>query len=170
MSHSKLRWIPKAWIHHILILVPDVMTWNCFLHCWRFVRAIHLLLKNSPHKEPLMGSCHILFFVSVSKQLCKQSYCGNLRPLTLWWRHQMETFSALLAICAGNSPITDDYPTQRPVTRSFVVFFHLCLNKQFSKQSWGWWFETLSRPSWRHCNVTPILFTYTAPCSLLGDG
>ena len=51
-----------------------------------------------------------------------------------WWRHQMETFSALLAPCAGNSP----------VTRSFDVFFDLCLNKQLSKQSWGWWFETQS--------------------------
>ena len=40
-----------------------------------------------------------------------------------WWRHQMETFSALLAICAGNSPVTGEFPSQRPVTRSFDVFF-----------------------------------------------
>ena len=53
-----------------------------------------------------------------------------------WWRHQMETFSALLAICAGNSPVNGEFPTQRPVTRSFDVFFHLRLNKQLSK-SWG---------------------------------
>ena len=65
----------------------------------------------------------------------------------------METFSALLAICAGNSPVTGELPAQRPVTRSFDVFFDLRLNKQLSKQSWGWWFETLSRPLWRHCNV-----------------
>ena len=39
-----------------------------------------------------------------------------------WWRHQMETFPALLAICEGNS--------------------------RLSKQSWGWWFETPSRPLW----------------------
>ena len=38
-----------------------------------------------------------------------------------WWRHQMETFSALLAICAGNSPVTGEFPTQRPVTQSFDV-------------------------------------------------
>ena len=44
-------------------------------------------------------------------------------------------------------------PAQRPVTRSFDVFFDLRLNKRFSKQSWGCWFETLSRPLWRHCNV-----------------
>ena len=35
----------------------------------------------------------------------------------------METFSALLAICVGNSPVTGDFPAQRQVMRSFVVFF-----------------------------------------------
>ena len=64
----------------------------------------------------------------------------------------METFSALLAICAGNSTVTDEFPTQRPVTRSFDVFLDLRLNKRFSKQSGDWWFETLSSPLWRHCN------------------
>ena len=44
----------------------------------------------------------------------------------------METFSALLAICAGNSPVTGELPAQRPVTRSFDVFFDLRLNKQLS--------------------------------------
>ena len=40
-----------------------------------------------------------------------------------WLRHQMEAFSALLAICAGNSPVPGEFPAQRPVTRSFDVFF-----------------------------------------------
>ena len=71
----------------------------------------------------------------------------------LWWRHQMETFSALLAICAGNSPVPGEFPAQRPVTPSFDVCFDLRLNKRLSKQSWGWWFETQSRPLWRHSNV-----------------
>ena len=69
-----------------------------------------------------------------------------------WWRHQMETFSALLALCAGNSPVTSEFPAQRPVTRSFNVFFDLHPNKRLSKQSWGWWFETPSLSLWRHCN------------------
>ena len=69
-----------------------------------------------------------------------------------WWRHQMETCSALLAICAGNSPVPGEFPSQRPVTRSFDVFFDLRVNKGFSKQSRGWWFETLSSSSWRHSN------------------
>ena len=73
-----------------------------------------------------------------------------------WWRHQMETFSALLAICAGNSPVPGEFPAQRPVTRSFDVFFDLRLNKRLSKQSRGWWFGTLSCPLWCYCNVESI--------------
>ena len=70
-----------------------------------------------------------------------------------WWRHQMETFSALLTLCAGNSPVNGDFPAQRPVTRSFDVFFDLHPNKRLSKQSRGSWFKTPSCPWWRHCNV-----------------
>ena len=50
--------------------------------------------------------------------------------------------SALLALCAGNSLVTGEFPSQRPVTRSFDVFFDLRQNKWLSKQSWGWWCET----------------------------
>ena len=37
----------------------------------------------------------------------------------------METSFALLALCAGNSPVTGEFPSQRPVTRSFDVFFFI---------------------------------------------
>ena len=46
-----------------------------------------------------------------------------------------------------------ELPTQRPVTRSFDVFFDLHLNKRLSKQPWGWWFETPSWSFWRQCNA-----------------
>ena len=45
-----------------------------------------------------------------------------------------------------------EFPAQMPVARSFDVFFDLCLNKRWSKLSWGWWCETLSRSLWRHRN------------------
>ena len=38
-------------------------------------------------------------------------------------------FLRLLAICAGNSLVTDEFPVQKPVTRNFDVFFELRLNK-----------------------------------------
>ena len=74
-----------------------------------------------------------------------------------------QSFSALLAICAGNSPDTGEFPAQRPVTRSFDVLFDLRLNKRLSKQSPGWWFDTTSRPLWRHCiEVTCAFFSPNA--------
>ena len=61
------------------------------------------------------------------------------------WKH-------LLAICAGNSPETGEFPYKRPETRSFDIFFFLRTNKRRSKQSWDWWFETPSR----QCNTQVI--------------
>ena len=61
--------------------------------------------------------------------------------------------SALLALFEGNSPFTGEFPSQRPVTRSFDVFFDARLNKRLSKQSGRRWFETPSHSLWRHCNM-----------------
>ena len=66
-----------------------------------------------------------------------------------WWRHQMETFSALLGICAWNSPVSGEFP-HKASKAGFDVFFDLLLKKSLSKQKWGWWFETQSHPLGRH--------------------
>ena len=107
----------------------------------------------------LFSKCALLFFIikrlpniRICSHLCGEATlcvgfrCTNGRRYAdtdhSWWRHHMETFSALLAICAGNSPVTGEFPAQRPVTRNFDVFFDLRLNKRLSKQSWGWRLET----------------------------
>ena len=69
-----------------------------------------------------------------------------------WWRHKMKTFSALLAICVGNSPVTDEFP-HKGQWRGALMFSLICTwKKRLRKQSWGWWFETPSRSLWCHCN------------------
>ena len=87
------------------------------------------------------------------------SICG------VWGTYQKTTdsmmpssLSTLLVIYAGNLPVTGEFPAQRPVTRSFHVFFDLRLNKRLSKQSSGWWFETPSCPLWRQCNEMGLVF------------
>ena len=82
--------------------------------------------------------------------------------LCWWWRHQMETFSILLGLCEGNLPVVDEFPSQRPVTHSFDVFFYLHLNKRLSKQSRRLWIETPMLPLWRHS----ILYHGTCICIL----
>ena len=70
------------------------------------------------------------------------------------WRPQMETSSALLALCAGNSSVASEFPSQMPVTRSFDACFDQRLNKRLCKQSRRRWFETPSRSLWRPLNDT----------------
>ena len=65
--------------------------------------------------------------------ILKRSKSLAMTPHSVWWRHQIETFSVLLAICAGNSSVTDEFPTQRPGTRGFDVFFDLRLNERLNK-------------------------------------
>ena len=62
-------------------------------------------------------------------------------------------------------PVTGEFLSQRPVTRSFDVFFHLHLNKRLSKQTRGWWYETPSRSLWRRCNGLHMV--YVASLGLL---
>ena len=77
-----------------------------------------------------------------------------------WWRHQMGTFSASLVLCAGNSPVTGEFPASDAEL--------WC--KRLSKQSWGWWFETPSHSLWRHCNVVEYspISCYWGDCDISG--
>ena len=90
-------------------------------------------------------------------------FCANeiLNPLQLgrpgqltltWWRHQMKTFSALLALCAGNSPVPVNSPHKCQWRWALIFSFDLRLNKRLSKQPRGWWFETPPWSLWRQCN------------------
>ena len=108
----------------------------------------HLLC--TMHKHCRGGLHHYIF---QTRGIPKRNICPHAISSCSWWRYQMETFFALLALCAGNSTVTGEFPAQRPVTRSFDVFFDLCLNKRLSKRSWGWWFETPSRSLWRQLNA-----------------
>ena len=66
------------------------------------------------------------------------------------WKHFPRYWPFVRGI--HQSPVNS--PNKWPVTRSCDVSFDLRLNKRLNKQSWGWWFETLSCPLWRHCNVS----------------
>ena len=78
----------------------------------------------------------LLLLVSMHDDVIKWKHFPHYWPFHRW----------------SNNPVTGEFPSQRPVTRGFDVFFDLRLNKQLSKQSWGWWFETPSRSLWRHYN------------------
>ena len=134
----------------------NVSTW------WRHhTREYHSVLYCSRTHSCSLGKS---FPSSTIHSICQCLECGAL--ILTWhavypvsthncyalWRHPMEVFSALLALCAGNSPVIDEFPSQKPVTWDFDVFFDLCLKKQLNQQSRRWWFETPSRWLWHHCS------------------
>ena len=155
--------------------LPCVPLLKCKIH-----KSLHSCLVCRPANEVLVDRLirldHRRIYASLGLNWLNPAVCANDRPESIcirvsfilanspallrlqvsWWRHQMETFSALLAICAENSPVPGEFPAQNPVTRSFDVFFDLHPNKRLSKQWWGWWFETSSRRLWRHRNVLEL--------------
>ena len=99
--------------------------------------------------------CHKIWVESNGAKPQLRSLQTNISPVILsWWRHRMETFSALLP-CEDNPPLTDAWSSQRPVTRSFDVFFDLRLNQQLSKHSRRRWL----RRHRAHYDVT-VIVTY----------
>ena len=126
-----------------------------------------------------MGQIHI-WPQNICDERCARSRSGtrNYTPQYLrgvitcpcpWYMHLAQHSSLQITYVSGNDKHDDvikwkyfprywplcgpgEFPTQRPVTRCFDVFFDLSLNKRLSKQSCGWWFETLPRPLWRHSN------------------
>ena len=113
----------------------DVSTW------WRH-HATDLFLKNNIFTNDSIAtfaqSKKFLTFVNFHQITFYFTCHIQMLPSKLlysWWRHQMEAFLALLSICTGNSPVTGEFSAQRPVKRSFDVFFDLLLNKWLSKQS-----------------------------------
>ena len=165
LSQHLRRWLPSL-MTHICVTLPqwfEIIAWHriyrvkyCFL---AYIALVYCMCQRinwfaSCLKPNIIVQLDVKFHIRVSitqrvgiyhfRHGVYSWYCNPFHYA--WWRHQMETFSALLALCAGNSPV------QRPVARSFDVFFYLRLIKPLGKQSRGWWFETPSRPLWRHCN------------------
>ena len=146
---------------YVLVSFCGAQLWLIFFVNKRSVVTTDMKCKNktSLKSSLIYHICNNFGFGSLPNSLrFKWNRAGVIHQVSssyfAWWRHQMETFSALLALCAGNSPVTGEFPSQRQVTRSFDVFFDLHPKKRLSKQSWGWWFETPSLSLWRHCNVS----------------
>ena len=69
-----------------------------------------------------------------------------------WWRHQMETFSALLALCAGNSPVPVNSPHKGQWRGALIFSFIYAWINDWVNNRECWWFETAGWSLWRHRN------------------
>ena len=112
---------------------------------------LHLVYRTDKHIIAALFLCQYSMYRQKSYR-CNISYALTVFMMT---SSNGNIFRVTGPLC-GEFTGPGEFPTQRPVTRSFDVFFDLRLNKRLSKQPWGWWFETLSWSLWRHRNVTII--------------
>ena len=116
--------------------------WVNIPQVWPFTT---LIIKTTDHhyniSAYMLGQYHVCWCPGSS-----QKKSTDHDDVIKWKRN-----SALLALCGIHRlPLNFLHKDQ---WQSFDVFFDLCLNKQFSKQSWGWWFEMPLHSLWRYCNV-----------------
>ena len=114
----------------------------------------------------------ISLYISLDSRLNVHGVCGESEDFVMTEKGTPDMMtSSNRNIFRVTGPLcgefTGEFPSQRPVTRNFDIFFDQRLNKRFSEQSWGSWFETPSRSSWRHCNDHKIgqLWTGTVTTS-----
>ena len=118
--------VPIWWRHHIKHVVSEI--WADFIHRTRMNRVYYY---------QLIWILHGLLVCNSAEWTTTQPWWRRGMHMLCalyawsWWRHPIETFPALLALGGGNSPVTGEFPSQRPVTRSFDDFFDLRLNRRF---------------------------------------
>ena len=96
---------------------------------------------------------HLVWIEEVGRDMGIQYVANNVYCLLMMTSSNGNIFRV-------TGPLCGEFPTQRPATQSFDIFFDLRLNKRLSKQPWGWWFETSSWSLWRQCNVVICFLGY----------
>ena len=120
---------PRQDGHHF---ADDIIQFHFFE--WKWLYFIQISLEYVP-KGPIDNKLALMQIMAWRRIIIWTSDIQCRCHFYPWGRHQMETFSALLALCAGNSPVTGEFPSERPETRSFDVSLICALNKRWSKQT-----------------------------------
>ena len=130
------------------------------IYCIIYIVLSLIVIVSVNNNDSNINYCNYVDIMIMVQWIKTRASTAGIRFTMAWWCNQMETFSVLLALCVGNSPVTCEFLSRRPVTQSFDVFLDLRLNKRLSKQSWIWWFETPSCSLWRHCNGVTVSRAY----------
>ena len=94
------------------------------MHIFRNASAVRPYIAT--YFTNVYDALHVTFGIEYILDLFRGINVWLPRTSYSWWRHQIETFSALLALSLwGESPVNSGFPSQRPVTRNFEVFFDL---------------------------------------------
>ena len=152
IAHANIRydardqWVDSMWRSCLTSLGIPILKmtppWDNLI----FIPGMHILIRHLYGTED--KSQDLIFIVGMYAGKTPFLYQnGDKHDDVIKWKHFPRNWPFVRGIHRSRW-----IPPQRPVTRSFDVFFDLRLNKRLSKQLWGWWFETPSWSLWRQCN------------------
>ena len=148
-------------VHALSNNVPLLLRWpvdspnngqlfNCFMFYQNMGKITNKYLSFLPVTYFYLTPCHIFIHNGSGR-----------RPYPAKVTVSISTYACICYVYKHiGIPVPGEFPAQRPVTPSFDVFFDLRLNKRLIKRSWGWWFETLPHPLWRHSNGNAWVLIY----------
>ena len=176
-NRQKLNWKNLDWVHLEIYKFYAIFTFNLdnddcgmiapkkyisFSKTWR-IFVIHPKLFH--HKQIWYLPCPIALFTSwVKIQGPIREQCHYVNIIQSVVIYGLLCQGVMMTSSNGNSfrvtdPLCGEFTGQWSILLTEAsdaelwCFLDVCLNKRLSKQSWGWWFETRSRPLWRHCRV-----------------
>ena len=132
-KHFPSKWPFVRGIHRSPVNSPHKGLWRgalmfslvcAWINGWINNREAGDLRRHYSHCDVTLMRPAIVGLIRTRCFLCVHSKFTThaLLFFVTWWRHQMETFFALLFLCGGNSPVCGEFLAQRPLTRSFDVF------------------------------------------------
>ena len=161
------KWTAESWLHNRVTRLLSPFQW-------------HHNQRDGVSNSRLFTQSFVQAQIKETPKLCvigeiPARKASNAKNVSVWWRHHergtnrkqyktqkrtnfMKT-SSNGSIFRVTGHLCEEFMGHRwfPRTKAshaeLWYFLYLCLNKGLSKQWWGWWFETPSRPLWRHCNV-----------------
>ena len=155
-------------LYRVCQLLLALYQWPLYKHSWQDKRQSltygHVHLTGPNYKRPHVFSSALMWSLDNSVSLplentLKQSLHRLVKePVTrkhddvIKWKHFPRHWPFVRGI--HRSPVNSP-----PKGQWRGVFLDRRLNKRLSKQSWGWWFETPSRPLWRHTNENVHVIT-----------
>ena len=127
----------SPWVYDIYFLfVFDKLHFNL-----SFIIKLFITIYRFVQHRAVLGLLHYMLPYQLNERVC---------VAYPWWHHQMETVSALLALCAENSPVTGEFPHNGQLRGALMISWISAWKKRLSKQARRQWLHTPSCSLWRH--------------------
>ena len=155
----KLEWVTLT---NTILHIANKIKNDCKDMCQLSAHTAHTIVKNiGKYRLYFRQSIyttydklyrHLLTPLNLSLHICDSSEQSCIIMMIMMTSSNGNIFRVTGHLC-GEFTGLRGIPSTKASDAELWCFFYMRPNKQLSKQSWGWWFETPLWSLWRHRNV-----------------